>query len=300
MFRYIAVVLTTLLAVSCSTKVDEEIVPRGEEVTVTFDTSLPEVARTGDGAQATELHYAIYYDNRTGYSSGRTTIEGGSKKLTLKLIGGSTYDIVFWAQAPQAPYGLRWGDEQIAMNFDTTPAGNNEQRDAFIYVLKNYTVTSLSQRITLKRPFAQLNIAISDEQTSIDNGFTPRATSVKAQSYTALSLFDERGDEYGYPAGILSDVNFGWATPLTGDDATIEVEGVNYKYMSVNYLLVGANPLHTDALNIVVAFNDAADGTGTTKVAPEFSSVPVERNHRTNIVGALLTSVTNNGIVVNP
>ncbi len=301
LFRYIAVVTLLSNIAACSEGSDEALVPVGEQVNVTFETTLPSTARAGDGSLATELHYAVYFDERTDYSTGTAPIVGGSAQLTLALISGENYDIVFWAQAPNAPYTLDWENEQILMNYGTTTTGNNEARDAFIYVLTDYSIDGAAKKnIPLKRPFAQLNIGVSDEAASIAAGFTPASTSITAQSYDALSLFGLGGDEYGIPTGSLQEITFGWATPLTGDDATIEILGVTYKYMAMDYLLVGANSLHSDLLDIEVAFNDATDGSGVTKVVPVFTSVPVERNHRTNIIGSLLTSASDRNYVVNP
>lgn len=301
LFQYIVAVTLLSVATACSKESDEGIVPAGEPVNVTFETTLPSTTRAGEGSLATELHYAIYFDERTDYSTGTAPIVGGSAQLTLALISGENYDIVFWAQAPDAPYTLDWENEQILMNYDTKAAGNNESRDAFIYVLTDYTIGGAAKKdIPLKRPFAQLNIGVSDEAASIDAGFTPASTRITAQSYDKLSLFGLGGDEYGIPAGSLQEVTFGWATPLTGDDTTIEILGVTYKYMAMDYLLVGANSLHSDLLDIEIAFNDAADGSGLTKATPIFTSVPVERNHRTNIIGSLLTSATDLSYVVNP
>ena len=107
-------------------------------------------------------------------------------------------------------------------------------------------------------------------------------------------------DEYGIAEGALEPVTFAWATPLTGEDATFEVAGKSYKRVSTNYLLIGGNTLHSDALNIDIAFSNKASGNGTTRELFTFNAVPVERNHRTNIVGTLLTSPANREIVVNP
>ncbi|MBR7170274.1 MAG: hypothetical protein IKD17_07630 [Alistipes sp.] len=307
LLRYMVAITLVAFAAACGKEDAPEAPNENTEVTVTFSTSLPVVARgAGEGKLANELHYAVYLNGdlrlATNYNSPIAPIDPttGKATLNLALVNGYTYDIVFWAQSSQAPYGLNWEEQHIAMNYSAN-AGNNEHRDAFIYVLKALTINGATQRtIELKRPFAQLNIGVSDYDAAAAGGFTLAATKIKAQACPRLKFFGANADEYGIAEGALEPVTFAWATPLTGEDATFEVAGKSYKRVSTNYLLIGGNTLHSDALNIDIAFSNEASGNGTTRELFTFNAVPVERNHRTNIVGTLLTSPANREIVVNP
>lgn len=303
------VAITLVAFVTACGKEDAPEAPNdNSEVTVTFSTSLPVVARgVGKGEMATDLHYAVYLNGTvclaTNYNSPTAQIDPttGKGSLKLELINGFTYDIVFWAQSSQAPYTLNWEQQQIEMNYAANNSGNNEHRDAFIYVLKAYTVEGASQRtIELKRPFAQLNIGVSDYEAAQTEGFTLAATQIQAQACPRLKFFGTNADQYGIAEGTLEAVTFAWATPLTSEDATFEVEGKSYKRVSTNYLLIGGNTLHSDALNITITFCNSESGVGTTREVATFHAVPVERNHRTNIVGTLLTNPANREVVVHP
>jgi hypothetical protein len=71
----------------------------------------------------------------------------------------------------------------------------------------------------------------------------------------------------------------------------LEVNGVDYEYVAMNYFLVSGK-----ASSVDVEFDIETDkGTVTEKFVAQ---VPVQRNYRTNIIGNLLTKETKFEIVV--
>ena len=74
----------------------------------------------------------------------------------------------------------------------------------------------------------------------------------------------------------------------TASDGEFPVAG-GYKYLSMDYLLVGA-----DKATVDVAFNYGGPQSRT------FTNVPVQRNYRTNIYGSLLTNTTDFNVVIEP
>ena len=284
-----------LYAASCSTeKLDE---PTGDG-NVTFTVQLPaglqsraEMAN-GNGLAATKLHYWVYETGQTtplaaGLVNGKpktayfTDLQATAE---LQLVTGKQYDVVFWAQAPDAPYTFDLNARTVAMNY-TDANANDEKRDAFFKV-ETITVTGqMTQNVTLTRPFAQLNFATSDMAAAQSAGFILDKTAVKVTSIKPT--FQLIGN--GTAIGDDTDVTFA-ATEIPEGDLTIQNEA--YKCISMNYLLVeGENTL----VNCTLTKNADVQSYDL-----EVSNVPVKRNYRTNIYGALLTSTTNFNVEISP
>lgn len=284
-----------LFAASCSTeKLDE---PTGDG-NVTFTVQLPgglqsraEMAN-GNGLAATKLHYWVYETGQTTpLAAGLVNGEPKTADFTnlqataeLQLVTGKQYDVVFWAQAPDAPYTFDLNARTVAMNY-TAANANDEKRDAFFKV-ETITVTgSMTQNVTLTRPFAQLNFATSDMAAAQSAGFILDKTAVKVTSIKPT--FQLIGN--GTAIGDDTDVTFA-ATEIPEGDLTIQNEA--YKCISMNYLLVeGENTL----VNCTLTKNADVQSYDL-----EVSNVPVKRNYRTNIYGALLTSTTNFNVEISP
>ncbi|MBQ3083324.1 MAG: hypothetical protein IJC47_05250, partial [Alistipes sp.] len=99
----------------------------------------------------------------------------------------------------------------------------------------------------------------------------------------AYSKADGTGD-YGMPAGTETPVTFACAAPMTGADETITIKGTAYKYVAMDYILPA---MPTDAYDVDITFCTANEAKQYS--VPTFAGVTFERNHRTNIMGSLLT-----------
>ena len=62
-----------------------------------------------------------------------------------------------------------------------------------------------------------------------------------------------------------------------------------YKYLALNYLLVGDKKSEMNLTNITFEWQDANNEKKNSPVT-EYKNIPVQRNHRTNILGWLLTN----------
>ena len=280
-----------LFAASCSSeKIDE---PTGDG-NVTFAVQLPtglQSRTVGDGTTATKLYVAAYEAGTNAPLSvapGTTPVDMSNRtaNVNLQLVTGKAYDIVFWAQAEGAPYSFNPGTRTVDMNYGTAPA-NAENRDAFFKVVSNYVVAGpATEAVTLKRPFAQLNFATSDWDAAQAGGLEVATTSVVVkQLRPTLSLVGE-----GTATGTAADVTFTDALlPTEG----ITIGGTAYKYLSFNYLLM-------DDSRSVVDVKLTAKESATDLRELEVASVPVQRNYRTNIYGALLTSTVNYNVTIDP
>ena len=295
-----AITLSALCATSCTKENDVQV---GGESTVILTAQLPEgiqsngprrkAAVYGDGTTATTLDYAVYQvttDATAGTktynlisSLGKTneTINI-SATVTLQLINGNTYAIVFWADAPSSIYTFTAEATTATITADYTAAtASAEAYDAF-YALKEFTVNgAMQETVELKRPFAQLNIGTADLTAATTAGVTVAKAGIKVNTYKTLDL---TSGEVSDPA----DVEFVLAALPTGE--TFPVTG--YDYLTMNYLLMPVDKKADN--NITISYDNAAAGTRT------FNNVPLQRNYRTNIYGNLLTSSTTFNVVITP
>ena len=144
---------------------------------------------------------------------------------------------------------------------------------------------AVNGNVTLKRPFAQLNIGTNDMEDAANTGLDTSAlrTSVKVKNvYKNLNLMN---------GGV-------------GEDATVTFEennipkgqftanGNTYDYLALNYLLVGTDK---GVVDCEFTYTD-----GTTNGSKTISNVPVQRNYRTNIFGSILTGAVDLGITIDP
>ena len=223
-----------LFAASCSTEKFDE--PKGDG-NVTFTVQLPAGLQSralGDGTTATKLYVAAYEANQTtplAVAPGTTPVDMSNRKatVTLQLVTGKTYDLVFWAQADGAPYTFTPNGRTVAMNYGT--AANAENRDAFFHIENGLNITGpMDKSITLKRPFAQLNFVTADYNAAVASGIEATTTSVKVKNLKpTLSLVD------GKATGTAAEVEFTTAARPT---ETMTINGTSYDYLAMNYLLI--------------------------------------------------------------
>ncbi len=296
---FVVVAAVAMLATSCS-KDDTSTVVGGEKSTVTFAVAAPELATRaeyGDGYTATHLTWGVYDAN--GNYLENLSAEGlvgvdfptGSLSTSVKidLVNGKEYKVIFWAGAEGAPYTVDFETKKMTVN-DALVA-NAEAYDAFY---KHQAVSTVegprSETVTLTRPFAQLNIATADTAKAADGGLVVDQTQVVVPAYKTLDLVDGAvADEvertYTFAAIPANNAN--------GYNKTIEVGGKSYDLLSMNYLLVNTKEVEK------VTFTVKQTSNGFTEEF-EYQNVPFQRNHKTNIIGNLLTSTLDFEITIDP
>ena len=311
-FKTLAAVALIAMTASCSK--DGAIAPAvdGEEVNATFSVQLPGgiVGRaTNDGTMAKYLNYAVYEAgnaNERGVLLGQLTtedveIQGGAWSVSIPLVADQSYDIVFWAQAENAPYTFDWANKQVNMNYTNGEAGSNESRDAFFAVVDNLEIKGATQKdVTLKRPFAQLNIGLTEGQIDAakDAGFQLQYVTVNAKANSTFNFSQNEGVAEGETPVEFAPALYTLPVRVVGgvEDHKIVVNENTYDWVSFNYLLTNAELIDVE---VVFAENEVA-ANGKQINLPEFTNVPIERNHRTNIVGDLLTDPANFNVTINP
>ncbi len=286
-----------LATTSCQKEgVDE---PQGEYANVTFTAQLPSGINQrakangprkaySDGKTATTLHYAVYEDGKTvplavcnGATEGTATFANGSltTTVTLKLPTDKQYDIIFFAQSNDAPYEFSAENHNFTIKYENVKA-NDENLDAF-YAKYDYDGTTTDNQVTLKRPFAQLNIGTDDleeyNKANPNGQLTETAVTVTGVG-EALDLLN----------GTVSNLE-----TRTFTTNAIPTEGFvkeGYKYLAMDYLLVNNEQTLVD----VTLNSNAKETVGT------YTNVPVQRNYRTNIFGSLLTNASNFNVTIDP
>lgn len=281
-----------LLVTSCNDEMDNGL-KTGDEGTVTFTAQLPSEMGTrafADGLTAKHLQYAVY---EAGQSTplkvfgDETTVVGEAemvnlkKSVTLKLTSGKSYDVIFWADATtDSPYTFNPASQEVSVDYSKVN-NNSDNCDAFF---KKETITvsgNQSVDVKLMRPFAQVNIGTDDFDAAKASGLEVTQTEVVAKAFATLNLATgEVADE--------ADRTFTMKAIPTASDGEFPVAG-GYKYLSMDYLLVGA-----DKATVDVVFNYGGPQNRT------FTNVPVQRNYRTNIYGSLLTNTTDFNVVIEP
>ena len=273
-----------VLATSC---VKDLQVNNGGDAVVSFNVGAPEIATKAfsDGMSATVLQYAVYDEAGVELTDLTVTdaVINGSATVDLQLTTGNTYSIIFWAAAEGAPYKVDFAAKTMKVDYEGA-LSNAENRDAF-YKYHTFTVTGAqTETIELKRPFAQLNIATADYAAAKSAGYEPTKSAVTVKSiYSTLNLWTgEVADE--------AVVTYDYAAIPAGE--TFPVEG--YDYLSMNYLLVAADKALVD---IEFGYTETDAAAAKTRTV---GSVPVQRNHRTNIYGNLLTSDVDINVEIKP
>ena len=207
---------------------------------------------------------------------------------------GQTYSFVFWAQNPNATTGAVVFDPTTGkVNVDYSKIkANDETLDAFTAHVNDLTVTgALSQSVTLKRPWAQVNYgsAQADWDAAVAAGITVAKSKVTVNNvYTTLNALNGEVEGDATTADVVLAANTIPAKAAT--PRTLTVSGTNYKYIGLNYLLVGNEGQQSLIKADLQIFKEGDDNTPVNTLA--FSNVPVQRNYRTNIIGNLLTSQT--------
>ena len=283
--------IVAMIATSCVQEQDLVANTAGEAVAVSFNVGTPAMrANFSDGATATHLQYAVY-DANGNILSDLTVLDGditgGSTTVTLQLVTGNNYSVLFWAAAPNAPYTVAFGNalSEATMTVDyTAPVCSDENRDAFYTLLPIEVKGAMTVGADLKRPFAQLNIGTNDYDEATSAGYTVSHAKVATSAYTTLNFADGS-------VSTLVPVEFAYAAVPTAETFPV----ATYEYMAMNYLLMAKDPETVD-----VTFYYATDAQGANEKSRTVGSVPVQRNHRTNLYGALLTSLATVNVEIKP
>ncbi len=303
-FAALAALAMSAGLVSCSSDEPVNGSQNGQEVAVTVTATLPSNIQSrafSDGEKALDMYYAVYEEGVTepiiSLTKHTQQFSGLQNSLTLHLVTGKTYNVVFWAQSPNAGdyFTLDTDNSTVTVNYDKIKNLNVEDVDAF-FTHKSVEVKGAATiTAELKRPFAQINVGTSDINEA---GLKSKQISATMTVGSVYSQFDLKS---GDVIGNTSSVDFKETLrPNQGKettDADYEQFPVGnlgqYEYLAMAYVLMSPDKITTD---VDLTFYD----NGTKFHELSVPGAPVQRNYRTNIFGALLTSDIDFTITINP
>ena len=308
-----------LLATSCSN--DElDRVQSGNEAQVTFSLAAEGGIATraiSDGTGAKKLVYAVYNANGelietiantdvNGQIVDNSAFDNGlTENVTITLAKGQQYTVAFWAQHPECTAYTTTDLENVKVNY--TGLNNDETRDAF-FATETFKVNgNATINVTLKRPFAQINVGVTTEDWDAAVGSGVKITESKVvikNAANSINLLDGSVDGEVAVEYDFATIPYQFTTPETLDVDT-NGDGVkeNYKYLSMSYILVndangGSSKATLESEGLQFTFSP--ESGNDILFFEGLNNVPVQRNWRTNIIGKILTGDVTFNITIDP
>lgn len=300
----------------------------GEEVTVSISAVVPgdggavvkSVEDPGNGSEVNRCILEVYLlEGEDGSATAslygtRHIVKMQDQKASfedLNLITGQKYRFVLWADCvdnPDTEAGLavdKFYETDAADGLQTVTmvtesyAGNEDKRDAFFYRSDNAVTVDgpADYTLQLKRPFGQLNIITTDYGLipETHKEFLPEKVQLAYKSIpTGINLLT--GELLSSDGSITTQEVTGTAV----DIADLSVSGnSDARQLSFDYIFAPATGQHIiGGLTMSFLQNEGATSTGISDYT--FENLPVQRNYRTNVSGALLTDRTGVDVVVEP
>jgi hypothetical protein len=334
---YTTAMAAILFAASCQKEKISSANMNGDVVTATFTIETPGLPGTkavtsadqsmvGDGRAADNLVFAVYdengeelvdlrqgdWKNKIGDSQGVIKFDNSEKPkatVTVKLVRGKEYSFVCWAQNEAAECYDFKDMKHIGISYTEYNASNNDLRDAFYaYTATNGKVTeNFSQTITLSRPFAQINVGTTDFTDArkagleIDNLYS---TMTVKNAATVLETFTGKATTpvevtYGYAHAVAPDYDLVINKDKVVNDPKVAIAD-RYGWLAMNYILVADGTDNGLISSLAEVSFTVREGDATVLTSCNVPNVPVQRNHRTNIVGGLLTAEGAVSIIIDP
>jgi len=297
-FLSILALASMLFATSCS---QDELInesTNGDFVNATFTIETADGIGTravGDGTTVDKVACAVYdaYNNEELESLRQdVAITNKTATFSVRLAKGKNYRVAFFAYNEAAnAYDVT---DLKSIKVNGNQLSNLEGRDAFtayVDVTEGETMNAFTKEVTLKRPFAQLNLGIDDAEfaEAANAGLiVAKSKIVVSNVYNAFSAFDNAVAENAVEGSMTFELN---AIPTEKLKVTVNGEEKLYNYLALNYLLVGDNDTEKTLTDIKFTW-ESNNGDSNAESVTEFLNIPVQRNYRTNIVGKLLTSPT--------
>ena len=287
--------LAGLALCSCSSD-NMPFTPNTGEQCVSFDISLPYSSemrtRSDNGAGIREVDCFVYEHSGSGpLKTEKIAVASDGDRLcgrmSIVLPDVADFDFVFIA-SPEDPssesskVSYNPVERTLALDYSRITCCDTDV-DCFFGVVSDVSAGKSDYSVTLRRPFAQLNICTKD-LAAYNEMSCSDLSSVEVSVdgvFASMNVMD--GSLLGSPLKIdLGDVSIpnGLQSPVEGADC-----------LAMNYLLVN------ERREIGVGLT-ASNGVG--QFSMDFQKIPVQRNCRTDIYGNLLTGERDFSVVVNP
>ena len=286
LFYSLLTIAAAMVVSSCQKEIEQGPVVDGSTVNASFSINLGTATKAfADGTSVDQLYAGIYeigandaYTWVADNADAPVAISAGAATVTFngKIALGKSYKVVFWAQKEGAPYAIDWAKSATtgpAVTATATGAANDETRDAVFGAYETGTVTGsidlTGSPVTLKRPFAQVNVLVPVANFADANAAVTSSMTV-AQAPTVLNLATKATSD---PA----DWTFSTAAIAEGAFGSYSS---THKYVAMNYVLV-------DQSAAGAQYDVTFSMTAGTQVASDkqVKNAPLKVNGRTNIVG---------------
>ena len=298
--------LAGLFLASCQ---KEKLEPVAEKGQVTFTIEAPAAIQTkaiADGLNVDQLIYEVWITGATAnqedlsnatrlYQATTDMVQDGDRmkaNITLDLVNDQNFTVLFWAQKKDlGVYNTEWLNAVTYTNLNAKAyAANDNRLDAFYSKAFVSDGATSTPTVTLRRPFAQVNLCTLNNkeaaQTSSDYNIALSQSKMRLDAVpTVFNVATSAATNY-------VAMEFAYHNVPSGDDQMITVNGKEYYYAGMNYVFAGANIALT--YDIATKLNGTVDANVNNTIA----NVPLKENHRTNIVGNLLTSKVDYEIIV--
>lgn len=268
----------------------------GGDSLVTFTIDIPQSVATkaiSDASQADIVYYEVWnadwskqlypVDNSALASA---VVDDKKAVVELVLVADQTYNFIFWAQNEACgAYDVN-ELKTVKIDYAAMAQGNQDKFDAF-YAVEELTVDGpINKTIYLYRPFAQLNFGASRMNSSLGD------INIGATEVTVEGLAKEFNTIDGVGQIAADPVKFA-AKGLVSSTEELVTNGSSYAWITMDYMCM------MDVKSVVDLSADF-EVTGIGTVHHELTSVPVQRNHRTNIIGDLFTNDARLEIILDP
>ncbi len=317
MNKKLSFVMLAMTAMLFATSCSDDMRLNGEEVIISFNLGIENAAQTraiSDGSGVDKLVYAVFDKDGDRINSIAKVVKETSfpANETITLAKGETYQIAFWAQNKECNAYEISDDMNVSVSYvnkntaagsdetETSALNNDETRDAF-FAATTITVTGdANVDVTLKRPFAQINVGVTKKDWT-EAKKTKTITQSKAVFKQAASKINLLTGNVSTPVDVTYDfANIPYKYAENNTDEKLEVDincngeiedGEKFYYISTSYILPydqtvgGAEKATLTSAEFTFEFESGENiifNQGMT-------NMPIQRNWRTNIVGQILT-----------
>ncbi len=257
--------------------------PDGENVSVTFHPTLDGILNTraiGDATGIDLLTVVVYEGSQTlskKFSFSENWSIAQRNGITLTLIEGESYKILFWAEDESNSAYTLTDDGRITVNYNDYINGGFDKMEEMDVFCGTSSITVSSEKnenmqIELSRPLAQLNFA--DNATQPEQG-THQAVVTLNSIPTSFNPFTG--------AIEMSDTESSF-TFTDFPDETLSADGSTYYYLSSNYFFAPQTGTITNISATIDLQN--ADGTSIKKIT--LDGITLEKNMKTNVTGTIV------------
>lgn len=314
-----------LFTASCQQERLEPVAALGNAgtVSITLELDGTPLSKADGETSAMNVYYEIYdtdFSTRlypaaddgiypTAEMTNKVEVKDSKATITAELLKGKEYGFVFWAMENDSPY--TWTTlSDISLNYGST---GNENREAFYGSIK--VKGGESAKVTLVRPFAQLNFGakknemVADDPTTTAendpaietcwnadvkeyypyNGATIAVTGTIADTFNAITSDasdSENSDGRTFASQTLYGSVDGNYLVLSSTDADATADREEYIHVSMDYIMPTSSAAAGLSTTVTVK---ATFKAGENEIVHTLENVPLKGNYRTNIVGNLFT-----------